>query len=61
MTGQFEMLQPLTKYGERIEEGHEISAVFHRVMQELRSGRPRPVQIEIPRDISGKPICVVRG
>ncbi len=51
MTNQFEMLEPLTKYGERIKKSEEISEVFHRVMTELRSGRPRPVQIEIPRDI----------
>jgi acetolactate synthase-1/2/3 large subunit len=51
MTGQFAMLAPLTKYGERINDGAEISAVFHRAMKALRSGRPRPVQIEIPRDV----------
>jgi thiamine pyrophosphate-dependent acetolactate synthase large subunit-like protein len=51
MTGQFNMLAPLTKYGERINNGSEISAVFNRAMKALRNGRPRPVQIEIPRDI----------
>ncbi|MCP4357956.1 MAG: thiamine pyrophosphate-binding protein, partial [Chloroflexi bacterium] len=51
MTGQFEMLSPLMKYSERITDGGEISAVFHRAMTALRNGRPRPVQIEIPRDI----------
>lgn len=51
MTGQFDMLAPLTKYGERISDGVDISVVFHRVMKALRDGRPRPVQIEIPRDI----------
>lgn len=51
MTGQFEMLAKLTKYGERINDGAEISSVFRRAMHALRSGRPRPVQIEIPRDI----------
>ena len=51
MTHQFEMLQPLTKYGERINAGSEIAAVFQRVLNALHHGRPRPVQIEIPRDI----------
>lgn len=51
MTNQFEMLAPLTKHGERIRHGDEISVVFHRAMKALRNGRPRPVQIEIPRDI----------
>lgn len=51
MTHQFEMLAPLTKHGERIRYGNEISDVFHRAMKALRNGRPRPVQIEIPLDI----------
>ncbi len=51
MTGQFEMLAPLTKYGERVDDGADISDVFHRAMQALHYGRPRPVQIEIPRDV----------
>ena len=51
MTHQFEMLAPLTKYGERIEDGSEISDVFHRAVGAMLNGRPRPVQIEIPRDI----------
>lgn len=51
MTNQYEMLAPLTKHGERIRSGDEISEVFHRAMKVLRNGRPRPVQIEIPRDI----------
>ncbi|MEM7129348.1 MAG: thiamine pyrophosphate-binding protein [Chloroflexota bacterium] len=51
MTGQFEMLEKLTKYGERITDGADISDVFRRAMKALHSGRPRPVQIEIPRDI----------
>ena len=51
MTGQYEMLEKLTKYGERIMDGGEISAVFRCAMDALRNGRPRPVQIEIPRDV----------
>ncbi|MBV7330598.1 thiamine pyrophosphate-binding protein [Chloroflexi bacterium TSY] len=51
MTGQFEMLAKLTKCGERITDGADIAPIFHRAMKALRSGRPRPVQIEIPRDI----------
>ncbi|MEM7033277.1 MAG: thiamine pyrophosphate-binding protein [Chloroflexota bacterium] len=51
MTGQFDMLSNLTKYGERITAETDIRMVFQRAMQALKSGRPRPVQIEIPRDI----------
>lgn len=48
---QFEIVAPIMKYSERIMEMDEISPVFHRVAYELVNGRPRPVQIEIPRDI----------
>ena len=51
MTHQFDMLAPLTKYGERINQPADIPVVFRRVMEALHNGRPRPVQIEIPRDI----------
>lgn len=51
MTQQFEMLSPLMKYSERINDSREISDVFYWAMEALRNGRPRPVQIEIPRDI----------
>jgi len=51
MTNQFEMVAPLTKYGEKIIDESQISQIFSRTMAELRKGRPRPVQIEIPRDI----------
>jgi acetolactate synthase-1/2/3 large subunit len=51
MTNQFEMLAPLTKYGYRISDGAEISEGFQQTMKALRSGRPRPVQIEIPLDV----------
>jgi acetolactate synthase-1/2/3 large subunit len=51
MTNQFEIVAPLTKYGERINDESQISQVFTRVMAQSRIGRPRPVQIEIPRDI----------
>ena len=51
MTKQYEILEPLTKSGFRLREGAEISPLFHQAMSELRNGRPRPVQIEIPLDI----------
>lgn len=51
MTGQFEMLAHLTKYGARIENIQDIPAVFNQAVSEARSGRPRPVQVEIPRDV----------
>jgi acetolactate synthase-1/2/3 large subunit len=51
MTGQFEMLSKLTKFDARIMSASEIPEVINLAMGELRKGRPRPVQIEIPRDV----------
>ena len=48
---QYEIVAPIMKYSERIMQMDDISAVFHRAAVELGNGRPRPVQIEIPRDI----------
>ncbi len=53
---QFEIVAPIMKYGERIMEMADISPVFQRVAAELFNGRPRPVQIEIPRDIQVTPM-----
>jgi acetolactate synthase-1/2/3 large subunit len=51
LTGQFEILDPIMKYSERITDAADISNTVHRAMTELRNGRPRPVQLEIPRDV----------
>ncbi len=51
LTGQFEMLDKLCKFSERIAAPAEISGAFSRAMRALHNGRPRPVQLEIPRDV----------
>jgi acetolactate synthase-1/2/3 large subunit len=51
LTGQYEILAPIMKYSERVTEADVISGAIHRALTELRNGRPRPVQIEIPRDV----------
>ena len=51
LTHQFEILDPVMKWSERITAANEISDVVHQAMVQLRNGRPRPVQIEIPRDV----------
>ncbi len=51
LTDQFEILDPIMKHSARITDPNQISDVMHQAMTHLRNGRPRPVQIEIPRDI----------
>ena len=51
LSNQLEALSPVMKYSERVTEASEISNAIHRALVEARNGRPRPVQIEIPRDV----------
>jgi len=48
---QFEVLAPIMKYSQRVRHAGEIPGVIHRALLEARNGRPRPVQIEIPRNV----------
>jgi thiamine pyrophosphate-dependent acetolactate synthase large subunit-like protein len=51
LPNQLEILAPIMKYSQRVNEASEISGAIHRALVEARNGRPRPVQIEIPRDV----------
>jgi acetolactate synthase-1/2/3 large subunit len=51
LTGQYEILAPIMKYSERVAQAEDIPYATHRALTELRNGRPRPAQIEIPRDV----------
>ena len=43
---QFEILEPIMKYSESVSTAADLPAALHRAMQQLRNGRPRPVQLE---------------
>ena len=44
-------LPPLTKWCARVTQVDEIPGAVHRAMGYLRTGRPRPVELEIPWDV----------
>lgn len=48
---QLGLIRHLTKSAERIENGADTPAVMERAFRALRSGRPQPVEIEMPMDI----------
>ena len=48
---QLGVLQRLTKQAERITDGETAHAVLHNAFSALRSGRPRPVGVEVPTDV----------
>ena len=48
---QLDIFRPLTKWCHRVLEVESIPSAVHLAMRELRSGRPRPVELEIPWDV----------
>ena len=55
---QLGLIRHLTKFAERIEHGGDTPAVMQRAFTALLSGRPRPVEIEMPMDIMGNRYAV---
>ena len=49
--GQLNILKTLTKWAERIEAPQDAPAKVHEAFRQLRTGRPRPVGLEIAPDI----------
>ena len=45
---QLDFIRPVTKWASRILAPAEIPEVVHQAFHQLRTGRPRPVEIEIP-------------
>jgi len=48
---QLGILRKLTKWAERAEKPRDAPGVIARAFKELRSGRPRPVGVEVPPDM----------
>jgi acetolactate synthase-1/2/3 large subunit len=48
---QLGMLRHVTKWNARATTPNEVPQVVHEAFRQLRSGRPRPVEIEIPPDV----------
>lgn len=48
---QMEVFRPLTKWCHRVLRVEEIPGAVHQAMRHLRTGRPRPVELEIPWDL----------
>jgi acetolactate synthase-1/2/3 large subunit len=48
---QLGILRKLTKWADRADKPHDAPGIVARAFKELRSGRPRPVGIEVPPDM----------
>ena len=53
VTEQLDVFRPITKWASRIMEVTDIPATLRLAMHKLQTGRPRPVEIEIPFDLWG--------
>jgi acetolactate synthase-1/2/3 large subunit len=52
---QLGLIRHLTKWAERINHPSEAPRIMFEAFTQLRSGRPRPVGIEMPEDVMGAP------
>src|SRR3990172_1749336 len=46
---------PLTKWNARADKAADVPAVIAEAFHRLRSGRPRPVHVEVPADVLAQP------
>jgi acetolactate synthase-1/2/3 large subunit len=49
---QIGLLRPITKWSARIERARDIPRIFRAAFQRARVGRPGPVHVDIPKDVS---------
>jgi acetolactate synthase-1/2/3 large subunit len=47
---QLDAIKPVTKWRKRVLQVHEVPGLVHEAFEQLRTGRPRPVHIEMPPD-----------
>lgn len=47
---QLDVFKPLTKWNHRVTKVEEIPGAVHEAFRQLKSGRPRPVELEVPPD-----------
>ncbi|MFC1935368.1 thiamine pyrophosphate-dependent enzyme [Chloroflexota bacterium] len=48
---QLEVMRPVVKWNDRVTRTESIPEAIHEAMRQLKTGRPRPVELEIPPDI----------
>lgn len=47
---QLDVFRPITKWGRRVTKVAEIPEAVHEAFHQLKTGRPRPVELEVPPD-----------
>ena len=47
---QLDMVRPITKWCKRVLKVEEIPGAIHEAMRQMKTGRPRPTEVEVPWD-----------
>jgi acetolactate synthase-1/2/3 large subunit len=55
---QLDIVRPVTKWCHRVLDVQEIPGALHEAMRQMKTGRPRPTELEIPPDILAKTAAV---
>ncbi|MDP7153600.1 MAG: thiamine pyrophosphate-binding protein, partial [Gammaproteobacteria bacterium] len=55
---QLGLIRHLTKWAERINHPADAPAIVNEAFHQLNTGRPRPVEIEMPMDVMGQKVAV---
>ena len=55
---QLGLIRHLTKWAERINHPTNAPAIVNEAFRQLNTGRPRPVEIEMPMDVMGQKVAV---
>jgi len=58
---QLGMIRHITKWAERINHAADTPRIMQQAFTELQSGRPRPVEIEMPMDVMGAEAVVTKA
>jgi acetolactate synthase-1/2/3 large subunit len=51
---QLEFMAPVTKWRQRTNSADDIPGLIHEAFKQLKTGRPQPVEVEIPHDYLGQ-------
>ena len=55
---QLDAMRPVTKWNDRVMRTEEIPAAIHEAIHQLKTGRPRPVELEISPDLLASAVDV---
>ena len=50
---QLDIVRPVTKWCQRVMAVEDIPGAIHEAMRQMKTGRPRPTEVEIPWDVLG--------